>query len=60
MTHANFSIRTREAGSVVLLDVRGRLTSLETGALRDSVSRLLKQGRKDIILNLSGLRYLDG
>jgi len=27
--------------------------------LRDSVSRLLKQGRKNIVLNLSGLHYLD-
>jgi len=27
--------------------------------LRDSLSRLLKQGRKNIVLNLSGLQYLD-
>ena len=42
-----------------LLDVSGRLTSFEVGALRDSISRLLKQDRKDIVLNLSGLQYLD-
>jgi anti-sigma B factor antagonist len=55
----NFSIKIREVGAVVLMDVSGRLTSLETGALRDSISRLLKDGRKDIVLNLSGLQYLD-
>jgi len=44
---------------VSLLDVSGRLTSFEVGALRDSISRLLKQDRKDIVLNLSGLQYLD-
>ncbi len=27
--------------------------------MRDSLSRLLKQGRKNIVLNLSGLQYLD-
>lgn len=42
-----------------LLEISGRLTSFEVGALRDSISRLLKQDRKDIVLNLSGLKYLD-
>ena len=44
---------------VSLVDVSGWLTSFETGALRDSISGLLKQGRKDIILNLTALQYLD-
>jgi anti-sigma B factor antagonist len=56
---SSFSVTIRHAGAVSLLDVSGRLTSFETGALRDSVSRLLKGGRKDIVLNLSGLQYLD-
>jgi len=55
----NFSITIRQAGPVSLLDVSGRLTSYEVGALRDSISRLLKQDRKNIVLNLSGLQYLD-
>lgn len=59
MADSDFSIKIREAGTVSLLDVSGRLTSFETGALRDSISRLLKQGRRDIVLNLSGLNYLD-
>jgi anti-sigma B factor antagonist len=59
VTESSFSIKTREAGAVTLLDVSGRLTSFETGALRDSISRLLEQGRRDIVLNLSGLKYLD-
>jgi anti-sigma B factor antagonist len=59
MTDSSFSIKIREAGAVVLMDVSGRLTSLETEALRDSISRLLKEGRKDIVLNLGGLQYLD-
>jgi len=55
----NFSVTIRQAGPISLVDVAGRLTSFEIGALRDSISRLLKQGRKNIVLNLSGLQYLD-
>ena len=54
-----FSVTIRHAGAVSILDVAGRLTSFEVGALRESVSRLLIDGRKDIVLNLSGLQYLD-
>jgi anti-sigma B factor antagonist len=55
----NFSATIRQAGPISLLDLSGRLTSFEIGALRESISRLLKQGRKNIVLNLSGLQYLD-
>ena len=59
MQPTNFSVTIRQAGPISLVDVAGRLTSFEIGALRDSISRLLKQGRKNIVLNLSGLQYLD-
>ena len=59
MQPTNFAVTIRHAGAISLLDVSGRLTSFEVGALRESISRLLKQGRKDIVLNLSGLQYLD-
>ena len=55
----NFLVVIRQAGPISLVDVSGRLTSFEVGALRDSISRLLSQGRKNIVLNLSGLQYLD-
>jgi len=55
----NFSVTIRQAGPISLLDVSGRLTSFEIGALRESISRLLKQDRKNIVLNLSELQYLD-
>jgi len=54
-----FSASIRQSGSVSLLDLSGRLTSFEMGALRDAIARLLKEGRKNIVLNLSGLEYLD-
>jgi len=55
----NFSVAIRQAGPISLVDVSGRLTSFEVSALRDAISRLLKQGRKNIVLNLCGLEYLD-
>jgi hypothetical protein len=49
----SFSVSIRQAGPISLLDVSGRLTSFEIGALRESVSRLVKQSRKNIVLNLT-------
>jgi anti-sigma B factor antagonist len=41
------------------VEVTGKLTSFESGTLRNSIAQLLKEGRKQILLNLSGLVYLD-
>jgi len=41
------------------VEVGGRLTSFEAGAFRDAILGLLKQGKTNIVLNLSGLEYLD-
>jgi anti-sigma B factor antagonist len=57
--NTNFSATIRQTGGVSLMDLCGRLTSFEAGALRESIAQLLKQGRKNIILNLSALQYLD-
>lgn len=57
--NTNFSATIRQSGGVSLVDLSGRLTSFEAGALRDSIHRLLKEGRKNIVLNLNGLQYLD-
>jgi len=55
----NFSATIRHTPQASLIDVRGRLTFFEVGVLRENISRLLGEGRKHIILNLSGLQYLD-
>jgi len=55
----HFSARVRQQGQVSIVDLSGHLTSFESRGLRDTISGLLKQGRKNIILNLSGLLYLD-
>jgi anti-sigma B factor antagonist len=55
----NFSAIIRQVGQVSVVEVTGKLTSFESAALRTSIAKLLKEGRKQILLNLSGLVYLD-
>ena len=55
----DFSATIRHSAHASLIDVRGRLTFFEVGVLRENVSRLLGEGRKQIVLNLSELHYLD-
>jgi|SRR5271165_4170355 len=55
----NFSVKIRQQDQVTLVDVSGNLTFFEVGALRDSIQSLIKGHRKNILLNLSGLQYLD-
>ncbi len=59
MKASTFSVSIRKRGAVSVLDVAGRLTSFEIGALRDAIARLLKEEHKNIVLNLAGLEYLD-
>ena len=55
----NFSITIRHSGPASLIDVVGSLTLFESSALRQAIAGLIAEKRKDIILNLSGLEYLD-
>ena len=55
----NFAINIRQADSVSLVDVSGRLTFFESKALREAIHGLLKEGNKNILLNLTALEYLD-
>jgi anti-sigma B factor antagonist len=55
----SFSVTIRHRDQVALVDVSGHLTFFEVGALRDSIQTLLQAKHKNILLNLSGLMYLD-
>jgi len=55
----NFTIQIRQADNATLVDVAGRLTSFEGQAFRDAIQRLLLHGHRNIVLNLTGLDYLD-
>jgi anti-sigma B factor antagonist len=53
-------IEERSAGSVVVLDVKGKIT-LGDGdeLLKDKINSLVNQGHKQILLNLAGVPYID-
>ena len=55
------TIEERASGSVTILDVRGRMTieDLKDMLLADRVRPLLQAGRKQILLNLQGVPYVD-
>jgi anti-sigma B factor antagonist len=55
----SFSVKIRHLEDVSFLEVNGRLTSFESAVFREAVHRLLGQGHKNIVLNLTGLDYLD-
>src|SRR5215470_6308041 len=55
----NFTVTIRQSGPASLVDVSGSFTSFEAGALRQAITGLIAEKRKDIVLNLSGLEYLD-
>ena len=55
----DFSATIRHTPQASLIDLSGRLTFFEVGVLRENVTRLLREGHKHIVLNLSGLQYLD-
>lgn len=53
-------IRVRKLGSIVILDLIGKITIGEgSNKLRDEVNRLLESGEKEIILNFEQATYLD-
>jgi len=50
----------RDIGSVTVVDISGRITLGEgSAALRGMVRQLLDHGRKQIILNLGDVQYID-
>jgi anti-sigma B factor antagonist len=53
-------IEERSVGAVVVLDVKGKIT-LGDGdeLLKDKINSLVNQGRKQILLNLAGVPYID-
>lgn len=55
----NFSVSVRQTEDVSLVDVTGRLTSFESKAFQQMIHGLLKRGQTNIVLNLTGLEYLD-
>jgi anti-sigma B factor antagonist len=53
-------VGTRQVGDVTVADVSGKLTLGEaSSAFREALRGLIAQGQKKILLNLSGVSYMD-
>lgn len=57
---AELNINERQSGDVTVLDMEGRVTIGEGSVtLRNEIRRLVGEGKKNIVLNLGGVSYLD-
>ena len=55
-----FEIHEREREGILILDVIGRLIVGQTsGALRERIQAAIAAGKRDMVLNLSGVDYID-
>lgn len=53
-------IRSRESGTTAVVELSGRLTvSDKPGLLKDAVARAVADGTRHVLLDLSGVRYID-
>jgi anti-sigma B factor antagonist len=56
----NLNIHSREADGVMMLDLKGRITTGEPSVtVRDAVRKEIDKGFKNIILNMGGITYID-
>ena len=52
--------KTRDIGNVTIIDLNGRVTLGESaGLLRSTISQLLAQGHKNVVLNMAEVGYVD-
>ena len=57
---AELDVKERQAGDVTILDLTGEVRIGEGAvSLRDSIRNLADQGKKNVLLNLAGVKYMD-
>ena len=57
---AELDVKERQAGDVTILDMTGEVRIGEGAiSLRDSIRNLADQGKKKVLLNLAGVKYMD-
>jgi anti-sigma B factor antagonist len=57
---AHVTISEREVGDVTVLDLSGKITIGEGSVqLREAVRGLLERGKKQVLINLGGVDYVD-
>ena len=57
---AELDVKERQAGDVTILDLSGEVRIGEGSiALRDSIRKVADEGKRKVLLNLAGVKYMD-
>ena len=57
---AELDLKERQAGDVTILDLSGEVRIGDASiALRDAIRKLVDAGKKKVLLNLAGVKYMD-
>ena len=59
MTQGTLSTSVRRAGAVAILDIQGEITSASEDALGEAYAEGAEGGTRAVILNFSGLEYMN-
>ena len=59
MTQGTLSTTVRRAGSVAILDIQGEITSASEDALGEAYAEGAEGGTRAVVLNFSGLEYMN-
>lgn len=59
MSLANVTMTVRSAGQTSIVDVNGEINSFAEKALMDACNEAINDGSKNILLNFSGLQYMN-
>ena len=55
-----FDLQERDREGILVFDVAGRLiVGLNAGALRERITQAVAAGKQNIVVNLSGVDYID-
>ena len=56
----SLKINVREIGNVTIADLNGRIVmGEETASLRETVAKMLQEGKKNILINLAEVSFID-
>lgn len=57
---ARMELRERQIGDVAVVELSGRLTvNDQPGMLKDAVAEAMRRGARRVLLDLSGVKYID-
>ena len=52
-------LKERDEKGVIIIDIKGRFTAVESPEFKAYINKLLEKGKKRIIVNLGGVSFID-